>query len=761
MDPDVTGPPVTSFEAIRLIRRGYFEGALYAFTLVAIVAAVILRSGRGTLLALAPLVLSVLWALGLMHVFHLRFNMANVWAVPLIIGVAAEFGLNIYVRFMEARDTGGPALARSTVMGVLLNGLTTMVGFASLMIARHQGIFGLGLLLTIGAGVSLIAALTVLPVLIELFGAPRRDLGRCPRTRPTRNRSWPEPTMLILADFLDSLLHGAVLVSLCLTLGSVVWGLWVLRGAPARIPGVVRARCLRLLELGAVSLALGQLVLLALKALMLSDMLGSGALVGFARTEYCAAGVVRAALALGLAAVARSLGRAPGASARWAMAVLIAVALAGSSAWLTHATGRLTYRAPLMALTVLHQVGAAVWLGGLIQLAALGRLARRHAEVDALCARAGRALLPAGDGVRGRGGGGRGAPGVDLYRKPAGPRRHRLRLPRGHQDHPARDGPRAGVVQSLNGPQYAAVRSNVRAPSAAAAARRGGSDHPRHDRLRGLLPVGTAAGHRPAGQASRHPRRGRGGLPPQAAVPQRTPSVETMRRNRMEAAARGERSPDAYRWSNFTHNVAGLILLGMSLLALAGFATGGGWGRHWPLGFVALAAFNYLRVAANEGAWPFGATPLGAIDAEGIQHRIAAALVLGIGLLEWRARTNPDPRGRLAYVFPVLCAAGGVLLLAHSHAAFELKSSFLVQVTHTTIGAFAGLMVAGRWLELGLAPPWNRVAGAAASASMLAIAAHPRLLPGGERGASSGLNAIPPDPAEYSHPSRHALRLAP
>jgi hypothetical protein len=63
-----------------------------------------------------------------------------------------------------------------------------------------------------------------------------------------------------------------------------------------------------------------------------------------------------------------------------------------------------------------------------------------------------------------------------------------------------------------------------------------------------------------------------------------------------------------------------------------------------------------------------------------------------------------------------------VLLLAHSHAAFQLKSSFLVQVTHTTIGAFAGLMVAARWLELGLTPPWRRVAGAAVSASMLAIA---------------------------------------
>ena len=171
VDPDVTGPPITAFEAIKLIRRGYFEGTFYALVVVAIATAAILRSTRATVLALAPLMLGVVWTLGLMHVFGLRFNMANVWAMPLIIGIAAEFGLNIYVRFMEGRDRGGPTLARSTVLGVVLNGFTTMAGFASLLVARHQGIFGLGLLLTIGSAVSLIASLAVLPVLIELYGA--------------------------------------------------------------------------------------------------------------------------------------------------------------------------------------------------------------------------------------------------------------------------------------------------------------------------------------------------------------------------------------------------------------------------------------------------------------------------------------------------------------------------------------------------------------------------------------------------------------
>ena len=172
VDPDVTGPPITSYEAIRFIRHGYFQGTLYAFLLVIVVTAAILRSAVGTALALAPLAFGVLWTLGFMHLFGLDFNLANVWALPLIIGTAAEFGLNIYVRFQEGRDTGGPTLAQSTVMAVFLNGLTTMAGFGSLMVAHHQGIFGLGLLLTVGMSASLFASIVVLPVLLSIFIGP-------------------------------------------------------------------------------------------------------------------------------------------------------------------------------------------------------------------------------------------------------------------------------------------------------------------------------------------------------------------------------------------------------------------------------------------------------------------------------------------------------------------------------------------------------------------------------------------------------------
>lgn len=180
VDADVTGTPVITFEAIRLMERAYREGTLYAIVLVATVTGLMLRRTRETLLALLPLGLGLTWTLGLMWVFALPFNLGNVFALPLIVGAAAEYGLNIVARFIEGRDHGGPLLARSTTTAVLVNGCTTMMGFGSLMLADHRGIYGLGLLLTLGATSNLIAALVVLPVLLRRFGGAAAPRARAP-----------------------------------------------------------------------------------------------------------------------------------------------------------------------------------------------------------------------------------------------------------------------------------------------------------------------------------------------------------------------------------------------------------------------------------------------------------------------------------------------------------------------------------------------------------------------------------------------------
>jgi hypothetical protein len=176
VDPDVTGQPVVGYESTVLIASSFRLGLLYAFVLVAGIAALMIRRLRETVLAMIPLILGTLWTVGVMQLAGLKFNLVNVWALPLIIGSAAEYGLYIILQYLDTPEHGGRSrLARSTVMAVLFNGLTTITGFGSLLVAHHQGVWGLGLLLVIGSVLTLTSSLVVLPTLVYLGDKRRRS----------------------------------------------------------------------------------------------------------------------------------------------------------------------------------------------------------------------------------------------------------------------------------------------------------------------------------------------------------------------------------------------------------------------------------------------------------------------------------------------------------------------------------------------------------------------------------------------------------
>lgn len=167
IDPDVTGSPVIGYESIRAIQDGYIEAALYALVAIVLVTFGTLRQVGDTLLAILPLGLGMVWTAGLMWLFDLQFNLANLVAAPLIIGIGIENGIHLVHRFREDGDSTPAALiAGSTGQAVALFSLTTMVGFGSLMIAKYYGIFSMGLLLSLAIGSVLVASLVVLPLLL-------------------------------------------------------------------------------------------------------------------------------------------------------------------------------------------------------------------------------------------------------------------------------------------------------------------------------------------------------------------------------------------------------------------------------------------------------------------------------------------------------------------------------------------------------------------------------------------------------------------
>ncbi len=158
------------------------------------------------------------------------------------------------------------------------------------------------------------------------------------------------------------------------------------------------------------------------------------------------------------------------------------------------------------------------------------------------------------------------------------------------------------------------------------------------------------------------------------------------------------RNADDIAWSEYNHHWAGLFVLAIGILALLNRA-GLRWARHWPLVFIGLSIFLLLR--SDPEIWPLG--DIGLIDSlhdpEVVQHRVFALLPLLFGLFEWGVRTG-RLRGRLAYVFPLVCAGGGALLLTHNHTIANVKDALLIELTHTPLALAAIVAGWSRWLEL-------------------------------------------------------------
>ena len=133
--------------------------------------------------------------------------------------------------------------------------------------------------------------------------------------------------------------------------------------------------------------------------------------------------------------------------------------------------------------------------------------------------------------------------------------------------------------------------------------------------------------------------------------------------------------------------------------------------RHWPLVFLGLAGFLFVR--SDPEAWPLGSIGFweSLRDVEVLQHRMAVLLLIAFAGFEWRVRAGGWSNKAAAKVFPLLCVVGGILLLTHSHAIANIKEQLLIELTHTPL-ALAGLAAGlARWLELRLDPPGNRIAG--------------------------------------------------
>jgi predicted RND superfamily exporter protein len=144
------------------------------------------RRPRDTIIALTPLLMGVLLSLGVLGLLGFPLNPANMIAFPLILGVGVDNGVHILHDYLIRRREGLPGVSRAIGRGVLVKALTTMIGFGTLMISTERGLVGLGFILALGVGCSMLSALVLLPAALHLLS----------RREEAKHEEVPEPVLV-------------------------------------------------------------------------------------------------------------------------------------------------------------------------------------------------------------------------------------------------------------------------------------------------------------------------------------------------------------------------------------------------------------------------------------------------------------------------------------------------------------------------------------------------------------------------------------
>ena len=165
VDPDVTGVPITQYESLRDMRRSFLLMAVLSTMLVITLVAIDFRRLLPVLVTMTVLAVGLVWTMGVITLLGVHLNVANFFAIPILIGIGVDSAIHMLHRADECGS--GPLDFKGTRGAVVLTALTTGIGFGSLVFARHRGLESLGVVMAVGSVCCLLSTVILLPSLVR------------------------------------------------------------------------------------------------------------------------------------------------------------------------------------------------------------------------------------------------------------------------------------------------------------------------------------------------------------------------------------------------------------------------------------------------------------------------------------------------------------------------------------------------------------------------------------------------------------------
>jgi predicted RND superfamily exporter protein len=166
---EVTGFPTTHQVFSRMAVFSFKLGTALALLVAMAWILLILRNVQGFVIALLPLLVGGGWMLLVMSATDMKFSYANIIALPLVIGLAVDYGVWFAHRRREFPDMSPWRVAIVAGKAILLAAGTTLAGLGAITLAEYRGIASMGIAVTIGLICCVTAALLISPAITQLL----------------------------------------------------------------------------------------------------------------------------------------------------------------------------------------------------------------------------------------------------------------------------------------------------------------------------------------------------------------------------------------------------------------------------------------------------------------------------------------------------------------------------------------------------------------------------------------------------------------
>lgn len=144
---------------------------LYVGVALAVSAIFNFTAVRNTVVAMLPPALGLILVFGIMALIDIELNPANLIVLPLIMGIGVDEGVLVIHDYRTQK--GAYEVGASTINSIMMTSVTSIMGFGSMMIASHRGLFSLSVVLTIGVATCLFVSLVMLPAILTWLSRSR------------------------------------------------------------------------------------------------------------------------------------------------------------------------------------------------------------------------------------------------------------------------------------------------------------------------------------------------------------------------------------------------------------------------------------------------------------------------------------------------------------------------------------------------------------------------------------------------------------